>query len=61
MNVSEIVRCEEFPCVDVVHDCYVIPDIDIDPNRVSIVMIAEDIAAALRYVDENSREATGPA
>jgi uracil-DNA glycosylase len=35
MRVSQCVECEGFPCMDVRHDCYVIPD------DISIVMISE--------------------
>ena len=34
-------RCEEFPCADVKHECYIIPDLDVKPDAVSIVMISE--------------------
>jgi len=35
------VGCEEFPCADVRHECYVIPGIDVKPDEISIVMISE--------------------
>ena len=41
MQVSQCVRCKDFPCVDVKYDCYVIPDVDVAPEHVSIVMISE--------------------
>jgi uracil-DNA glycosylase len=41
MRVSQCVECEGFPCMDVRHDCYVIPDVDVKPDDVSIVMISE--------------------
>jgi len=41
MNVSSLVTCETFPCVDVRHDCYIVPDIDIDPEKVSMIMVSE--------------------
>jgi len=41
MRVSECVGCEGFPCADVRHECYVIPDIDVKPDEISIVMISE--------------------
>jgi uracil-DNA glycosylase len=41
MRVSKCVRCEEFPCADVKHNCYIIPDIDVKPDDISIVMISE--------------------
>jgi len=41
MNVSQYIRCVDFPCEDVRHDCYAVPDIDLDPARVSILLISE--------------------
>jgi len=41
MRVSEYVGCEEFPCADVKHQCYVVPDLDVKPDAISIVMISE--------------------
>jgi len=41
MRVSQYVGCEEFPCADVKHECYIVPDLDVKPDAVSIVMISE--------------------
>jgi uracil-DNA glycosylase len=41
MRVSECMGCAEFPCVDVKHECYIVPDIDVKLGDVSIVMISE--------------------
>ena len=41
MRVNECVRCETFPCKDVRHERYVVPDVDLQPEQVSIVMISE--------------------
>lgn len=41
MRMSSCIRCVDFPCTDVKHDCYLIPDVDLDPNAISIAMIAE--------------------
>lgn len=41
MRVSECVGCTAFPCQDVRHECYIVPDIDIQPADVSIVLISE--------------------
>jgi uracil-DNA glycosylase len=41
MRVNEYVKCRDFPCDDVRHECYIIPDIDIKPENFSIVMISE--------------------
>jgi uracil-DNA glycosylase len=41
MRVSDRVGCQTFPCADVRHECYVVPDIAIDPEKVSILLISE--------------------
>ena len=41
MRVNECVRCETFPCIDVKHECYIIPDVDVKTDQVSILMISE--------------------
>ena len=41
MQMSECVGCSEFPCADVRHECYVVPDVDIDPESVSVILISE--------------------
>jgi uracil-DNA glycosylase len=48
MLVSEKIGCEAFPCNDVRHGCYAVPDIDIDPEKISVVMISEAAPADLR-------------
>lgn len=41
MRISECVGCSDFPCTDVKHESYVIPRIDVDPARVSVILISE--------------------
>ena len=41
MQVSKCVSCVKFPCADVRHECYVIPDIDVQPEAIAVVMISE--------------------
>ncbi len=41
LRVNECVMCEEFPCVDVKHECYIVPDIEVKPEAVSLIMISE--------------------
>jgi uracil-DNA glycosylase len=41
MQVSKCVGCTKFPCADVKHDCYAIPNIEVKPREVSIIMISE--------------------
>lgn len=49
MRVNECIRCETFPCADVQHSGHVIPDIEIEPERVSLILISE--AAPPRRAD----------
>jgi uracil-DNA glycosylase len=41
MRTSACVRCVGFPCTDVDHGCYLVPRIELNPGRVSIVLISE--------------------
>jgi len=39
--VSDCVECRNFPCTDVKHECYVVPNIEVNPDGISIAMISE--------------------
>ena len=41
MQVSNCVGCHAFPCVDVKHECYLVPEIGLDPEEISMLMISE--------------------
>lgn len=41
MRVSECVGCKEFPCADVNHKGYLVPDVNVKPDAISLVMISE--------------------
>jgi uracil-DNA glycosylase len=41
MRVNDCVQCETFPCTDVHPECYRVPDIEIDPADVSLILISE--------------------
>jgi hypothetical protein len=41
MRVSDSIQCEMFPCTDVSRGCYVVPDVDVNADDISIVMISE--------------------
>ena len=45
MQVNNCVRCETFPCIDVKHECYIVPDVDVKPELVSLMMISETAPA----------------
>ena len=41
MQIVKRVQCERFPCSDVRHDRYIVPNIDVKPDRISIILISE--------------------
>ena len=41
MKINESVKCAEFSCDDVKHECYIVPEINVDPEGISIIMISE--------------------
>ncbi len=41
MRVSQCVGCTGFCCQDVRHECYAVPDINLKPESIRIVMISE--------------------
>jgi uracil-DNA glycosylase len=41
MRVIECVGCQAFPCVDVNHDGYILPEVEITPESVRTVLISE--------------------
>ena len=45
MRVSDQIYCIDYSCIDVRYECFVIPDIDLNPDDVSIVMISESAPA----------------
>jgi uracil-DNA glycosylase len=44
MKPCERVRCETFPCGDVSPGAYAVPDVDLDPERITIILISEAAA-----------------
>ncbi len=41
MRPSQCIKCRAFPCADVKHECYLIPNVDVKPEAISIVLISE--------------------
>jgi uracil-DNA glycosylase len=41
MRICDSVGCTQFPCGDVDQQAYLVPDIELDPGSISIVMISE--------------------
>jgi hypothetical protein len=44
---SQNIHCKDWPCIDVRHDCYVVPDPDLDPQSFSAILISEAAPASL--------------
>jgi uracil-DNA glycosylase len=45
LRPSDYVHCPDFPCRDVRHECYQIPEIDLAPESVRILLISEAVPA----------------
>ena len=41
MRTSAKISCNKYLCGDVKRDCYVVPEIDIDPARVAVIVVSE--------------------
>jgi len=47
MRISECIGCGTFPCVDIKRDNYILPDIDISPEEIKLIIISEASPADL--------------
>lgn len=41
MNPSKCVKCIDFPCMDVNKECHLKPNIEINPDKIKVLMISE--------------------
>lgn len=41
MKINEAIKCPDFPCTDTDRNAYIVPDRDVDIDKVKIVMITE--------------------
>ena len=41
VNPSKCVNCIDFPCLDVNKDCYLVPNIEVDPTKIKTLMVSE--------------------
>jgi uracil-DNA glycosylase len=41
MQMNHCIGCKLFPCADVKHDSYTVPDIELNPEAIQIIMISE--------------------
>ncbi len=57
MKPNQFVQCKDFPCLDTRRESYLVPAIDIDPAKVSILLISEAAPAERAdhyYAGENA-------
>lgn len=47
MKISEFIGCVDFPCVDARQESYLVPELDVDPETVKIMLISETAATSL--------------
>jgi hypothetical protein len=41
MHIKECIGCQSFPCLDVNQAGYIVPEVDLDPHKVSLVLVSE--------------------
>ncbi|HRZ18777.1 MAG TPA: uracil-DNA glycosylase family protein [Methanofastidiosum sp.] len=41
MKINDVLSCKNFPCKDINNNSYLIPDLDLNPDKIKIVMISE--------------------
>ncbi len=41
VNPNKCMNCVDFPCLDVNKGCYLVPNIELDPNKIKVFMISE--------------------
>jgi hypothetical protein len=41
MQTNQSIRCVSYPCQDVNHSCYIVPDVEVNPESISMVLISE--------------------
>ncbi len=46
MRTNQCIGCRAFPCIDVRHEGYTVPDMELDPEKISIVLVSEAAPAA---------------
>lgn len=46
MILSQNIICKTFPCTDVDHQCFMVPDKDFHPEKISIILVSEAAPAS---------------
>lgn len=47
MKISDYISCVDFPCVDARQESYLVPDLEVDPRSIKIMLISETAATKL--------------
>lgn len=47
MRISDFVSCVDFPCVEARQESYLVPDLEVNPKTIKIVLISETAATSL--------------
>jgi uracil-DNA glycosylase len=47
MRISDYIQCIDFPCVDARQESYFIPNLDLDPASIKLLLISETAATSL--------------
>jgi hypothetical protein len=45
MRINDCIGCTAYPCTDVRHECYQLPDIEVDPESISVFLVSESAPA----------------
>ena len=43
MKIDSQIQCHNFPCMDVKQEVYQIPQIDLDPDSIRMILISESV------------------
>jgi uracil-DNA glycosylase len=47
MRIIDHIQCIDFPCIDARQESYYIPDIEVDPESIQLMLISETVATKL--------------
>ncbi len=48
MKISDFVSCVDFPCVDARQESYLVPELEVNPESIQIMLISETAATSLK-------------
>jgi uracil-DNA glycosylase len=47
MRITDYIQCIDFPCVDARQESYLVPDVEVDPGAIKLILISETAAPNL--------------